>query len=217
VDLEAERSSKEKEDDGDKDAKKEDDEKEKDKDKEKDKEKDESASPSKKDPKEKKNKEVWQRVNNWKLAVRLNSEILSQQTKMKEMLQSNKYLIPEVTTQQKTDAFVLVEEYCIEAQRWLGKRVFPGMDDAAAREVLTAFLEASPIAQVLASDPELAISTQVGCRVLKLAALLDNDALVNMLEKHVHSVLEPTGVEPLTTWAKDLTKYVRGLIAAPER
>jgi len=55
-------------------------------------------------------------------------------------------------------------------------------------------------------------STQVGCRVLKLAALLDNDALVAMLEKHVISVIEPTGVEALTTWAESLTKYVRGLI-----
>ena len=35
---------------------------------------------------------------------------------------------------------------------------------------------------------------QVGCRVLKLAALLDNDALVSLLEKHVISVLEPTGL-----------------------
>merc|ERR1712100_568472 len=146
------------------------------------------------------NKEVWQRVNNWKLAVRLNSEILSQQTKMKEMLQSNRYLIPEVTTQQKTDAFVLVEEYCIEAQQWLSKRISPSLDDASAREILDEFLVASPIAQVVASDPELAISTQVGCRVLKLAALLDNDGLISLLEKHVTSVLEPTGVEPLTTW-----------------
>merc|ERR550514_1317154 len=106
----------------------------------KEKEKDESSSPKAKDPKDKKNKEVWQRVNNWKLAVRLNSEILSQQTKMKEMLQSNKYLIPEVTTQQKTDAFVLVEEYCIEAQQWLSKRITPSMDDASAREILDEFL-----------------------------------------------------------------------------
>jgi len=62
-------------------------------------------------PKSKRNKELWQRVNNWKLAVRLNSEILSQQNKMKDMLRSNKYLIPEVSTQQKQDAFTLVREY----------------------------------------------------------------------------------------------------------
>jgi len=216
VDLESERTSKEKEDGGEKkkedEEEKETEEKEKDKEKEKEKEKDESSSPSGKDPKAKKNKEVWQRVNNWKLAVRLNSEILSQQTKMKEMLQSNRYLIPEVTTQQKTDAFVLVEEYCVEAQQWLSKRITPSMDEAAATELLNAFVEASPIAQVVASDPELAISTQVGCRVLKLAALLDNAALIAMLEKHVISVLEPTGVEALSTWGKNLTKYVRGLI-----
>jgi hypothetical protein len=48
--------------------------------------------------------------------------------------------------------------------------------------------------------------------VLKLAALLDNDGLVALLEKHVIAVLEPTGVETLTTWCKKLTKYVRSLI-----
>merc|ERR1719161_1211528 len=107
------------------------------------------------------------------------------------------------------DAFVLVEEYCVEAQQWLSKRITPSMDDAAARDLLEAFREASPIAQVVASDPELAISTQVGCRVLKLAALLDNDGLVALLEKHIVSVLEAAGVEAFTTWGKNLTKYVR--------
>ena len=62
VDLEAERTSKDKEDPSEK-PKTEEEEKDKDEKKDdKEKEKDESSSPKAKDPKDKKNKEVWQRV-----------------------------------------------------------------------------------------------------------------------------------------------------------
>ena len=50
------------------------------------------------------------------------------------------------------------------------------------------------------SIPCAEVVEQVGCRVLKLAALLDNDALVDMLERHVNCVLESTGLPP--RWAR---------------
>jgi hypothetical protein len=151
-------------------------------------------------------------VNNWKLAVRLNSEILSQQHKMKEMLRSNRYLIPEVSTQQKTDAFVLVKEYASDARKFLAERVSADMDGEAADALLKELEVSSPVAQAVNSDPELAISTHVGCRVLKLAALLDNENLLKILETEMLPPLNESGVPRLIEWGKQMLNHFEQLV-----
>jgi hypothetical protein len=180
------------------------------------KEKEEKPSPAEKEgPKSKRNKELWQRVNNWKLAVRLNSEILSQQTKMKDMLRSNKYLIPEVSTQQKADAFVLVREYVAAARTFIDERAerfSPEMTDTEVAAFLSEFEAENPIALAVVSAPQLAISTNVGCRVVKLAALLDNAQLLKLLEEDVHSSLVLTRVPKLVEWGKNLLEHFRTMV-----
>jgi hypothetical protein len=142
----------------------------------------------------------------------LNSEILSQQHKMKEMLRSNKYLIPEVSTQQKTDAFVLVREYASDARKLLSERAKPDMDDEAVDALLKDLDAASPLAQAVNSDPELAISTHVGCRVLKLAALLDHEQLRSILEEEIMPPLSKSGVPKLIEWGKKMLKHFEQIV-----
>jgi hypothetical protein len=173
----------------------------------------EETSPSgKNDPKSRRNKELWQRVNNWKLAVRLNSEILSQQNKMKDMLRSNKYLIPEVSTQQKTDAFILVKEYCAKAREFIEANTHADMTEQDAKEFLASFEQENPIALGVVSAPQLAISTNVGVRVVKLAALLDNSLLLRHLEEDVNAPLVLSRVPKLAEWGREMLKHFQELV-----
>lgn len=177
------------------------------------KEEDKEEAQEKKEKKEnsKRSKEVWQRVNNWKLAVRLNSELLSQQHKLKEILLSNKYLLPSVTHQQKQEVFTLVKEYCEQTAAVLRKRVTPCLSVEEVVAVLDELLLSSPIAQSAKTDPVLAISTSVGCRYVKLAALLDVERLSGLIAE----LLAPLGdLHPrLAEWCAHVAKTLSELVA----
>lgn len=64
----------------------------------------------------------------------------------------------------------------------------------------------------MVSAPQLAISTNVGCRVVKLAALLDNSLLVRHLEDDVHVPLILSRVPKLVEWGRDMIQHFKDLV-----
>ena len=55
---------------------------------------------------------IQQRINNGQLLHRLNAEMLGYQHSLKKTLSGNTHLIPDMTSKQRTELFVLFERFC---------------------------------------------------------------------------------------------------------
>lgn len=125
---------------------------------------------------------VAQRNNNHKVLQRLNAEILGHQQNVRQFLQQNRALIPDVTAQSKRQIFELLTGYTAEACEEL-KILLADWDSSAHRreELLVAFRELNLFLPFLQSQA-LAISVSVKARVLKMAALYDVCRTLSIIE-----------------------------------
>jgi len=128
---------------------------------------------------------VAQRSNNHKVLKRLNTEILSHQQSVKQFLQQNRQLIPDVSSESKVRITALLRDYAREAHVELETVlhcVTAGL--ASAKEVLASIRELALLVPFL--HPQgLAIPVSVKPRVLKMAALYDLPLTMQVLEEEV--------------------------------
>mmetsp|Transcript_89833 Transcript_89833/g.287942 ORF Transcript_89833/g.287942 Transcript_89833/m.287942 type:complete len:1250 (-) Transcript_89833:438-4187(-) len=133
-----------------------------------------------------------QRNNNHKVLQRLNAEILSHQINVRQVLQSNRQLIPLVTGESKQKISRLLHDYAqearIELEGAVGAALLEGpgddSDGAAAAAMITAIKDLALIYPFLQRQ-SLAIPVSVKSRVLKMAALYDLPLTMITLEEEV--------------------------------
>mmetsp|Transcript_66408 Transcript_66408/g.151997 ORF Transcript_66408/g.151997 Transcript_66408/m.151997 type:complete len:1592 (-) Transcript_66408:147-4922(-) len=118
-----------------------------------------------------------QRVNNRKLLARLNAEITNLQTNVKLLLNRNCLLIPEVSLEEKTQVLALLRDYMTSAKQHAAM-TFVGLTGDELRD---AILRLPVFAPVCGPARVVAVSCCVSGRVLKLAALLDVEATVEVV------------------------------------
>jgi len=118
-----------------------------------------------------------QRLNNRKLLARLNAEITNLQTNVKLLLNRNCLLIPEVSLEEKTQVLALVRDYMTSAKQHAAI-TFVGLTGDELRD---AILRLPVFAPVCGPARVVAVSCCVSGRVLKLAALLDVEATVEVV------------------------------------
>jgi len=118
-----------------------------------------------------------QRVNNKRLLVRLNSEILEAQATVKSMLVRNPALIPEVSVADASTVLGVIRDSFRAAALWLA-----GREENEQRAELVTLPLFSPL---LEASETVAVSTCSAWRMLRLAALLDVDATVGLLRQEL--------------------------------
>uniref|UniRef100_A0A7S0H8W5 J domain-containing protein n=1 Tax=Amorphochlora amoebiformis TaxID=1561963 RepID=A0A7S0H8W5_9EUKA len=124
---------------------------------------------------------VSHRLRNKTRLNQLNSEILEIQNKIKIIVTSRPQTIPEVSLIQKNRLFGLVAEFVARvmgsvSQAWLDAR----MDQSKAPKWVETVIEILDFFQEGIS-PELAVPRSIQSRLIRQAALVDVDALVNII------------------------------------
>jgi len=129
---------------------------------------------------------VSQRHNNHKVLHRLNAEILSHQQNVRQFLQANRQLIPEISEESKQRVMRLLQDYCREARADLESALqLAAAGGPLGSEALLAALTDLQILVPVLQPTQLAISVSVKARVLKMAALYDLPRAVQVLEQEV--------------------------------
>jgi len=132
---------------------------------------------------------VAQRNNNHKVLRRLNAEILGHQRNVRQFLQANRQLIPDVSGEEKNKMIRLLRDYTREACAELlngqlcrrADEEQPGAGFAAAIQELGLFV---PFLQ----PQSLAIPVSVKARVLKMAALYDFPLTMRVLDEEFFDI-----------------------------
>lgn len=135
---------------------------------------------------------VAQRNNNHKVLQRLNAEILAHQRNVRQFLQANRQLIPQVSGEAKQKIFGLLRDYALEARAELEGTVAAAALEApdgnaggaAAKALVTAMSEL-PLLVPFLQPQSLAIPVCVKARVLKMAALYDLTLTMQVLQNEV--------------------------------
>ncbi|CAD7929510.1 unnamed protein product [Amoebophrya sp. A25] len=127
---------------------------------------------------------VLQRVNNHKLLQRLNAEILTYQSNIKQFLASNRKLIPPVRGEHKVHTFELVTDYLVTARKKIAKFA----EQLSYTEILNRMADI-PLLAPMFMPQNLAISVNSETRVLRMAAILDTELLKRMLDEHLFCFL----------------------------
>lgn len=126
---------------------------------------------------------VAQRNNNHKVLQRLNAEILGHQQNVKQFLQANRQLIPEVSGEAKKKVFSLLQDYATEARGELDELLM-NSSDSRWEELLQAITE-QPMLAPFAQEQAVAIPVSVKARVLKMAALYDLELTMKVLDSEI--------------------------------
>lgn len=122
---------------------------------------------------------VVQRNNNHKVLQRLNAEILGHQRNVRQFLQTNRQLIPQVSADSKIKVFGLLQDYVSEARADLREAlpVAPAEPDALLETV-----KKLPLLVPFLQPQDLAIPVSVKARVLKMSALYDLPNTLKILD-----------------------------------
>ncbi|CAJ1396142.1 unnamed protein product [Effrenium voratum] len=121
-------------------------------------------------------RQITQRNNNHKVLQRLNAEILTHQKNVRQFLQANRQLIPEVTCEAKGKAHMLLQDYACEVRLEL--------QQLPVEELLPA-LKSCGLLAPLFQKQVLAIPVCPKTRVLKMTALYDLQTTLQVLELEV--------------------------------
>jgi len=132
---------------------------------------------------------VSQRNNNHKVLKRLNSEILGHQQNVRQFLQANRQLIPEVSGEAKRKVMKLLEDYCQEARMDLQEALLAAQLTSNISEGILASLRNLPILVPFMEPQGLAIPVCVKARVLKMAALYDLTLTMQVLEANIFATV----------------------------
>jgi len=129
---------------------------------------------------------VAQRNNNHKVLQRLNSEILGHQQNVRQFLQANRQLIPEVSGEAKKKVFRLLQDYSNEARVELDGLMLAAEDAGNSQweELLQAICE-QPLLAPFAQEQAVAIPVSVKARVLKMASLYDLELTMQVLDQEI--------------------------------
>lgn len=139
-----------------------------------------------------------QRNNNQKVLQRLNAEILMHQRNVRQVLQSNRQLIPDVTSQAKRKVFHLLADYAAEARIELMQILLPRREadwPRIAAEQLVIAAEQLQLLVPFLQPQNLAIPVSVKARVLKMASLYDLPSATQLLEEELFRSLSCSMVE----------------------
>lgn len=130
---------------------------------------------------------VAQRNNNHKVLQRLNAEILGHQQNVKQFLQTNRQLIPDVTGEAKRKVFGLLSDYAAEVRLELDGLICAanGGDESASMEELLSVIQEQPMLVPFAQEQSVAIPVSVKARVLKMAALYDYPLAIQVIEDEI--------------------------------
>ncbi|CAK9094132.1 DnaJ protein-like [Durusdinium trenchii] len=128
-------------------------------------------------------RQITQRNNNHKVLQRLNAEILTHQQNVRQFLQANRQLIPEVSCEAKGKVQMLLRDYAHEVQLELEQ--FDQYSNLA--EDLPLALKQSGLLAPLLQRQVLAIPVCPKARVLKMAALYDLQMTFQVLEQEIFS------------------------------
>lgn len=124
-------------------------------------------------------RQINQRSNNHKVLLRLNAEILLHQQNVRQFLQANRQLIPEVSCEAKGKVQTLLRDYAHEVQLQLHS-----LHGELAEEVATTLSQSGLLAPLLQRQV-LAIPVCPKARVLKMAALYDLEMTFQVLEQEI--------------------------------
>mmetsp|Transcript_6393 Transcript_6393/g.15820 ORF Transcript_6393/g.15820 Transcript_6393/m.15820 type:complete len:1478 (-) Transcript_6393:254-4687(-) len=134
-----------------------------------------------------------QRHNNRKVLQRLNAEILNHQCSVRQFLQANRQLIPQISGEAKGRIFGLLHDYAQEARLEIEGSIAAalletssgGDTDGVAAEALVSAVNELPLIVPFLQPQSLAIPVCVKSRVLKMAALYDLPLTMSVLENEV--------------------------------
>lgn len=124
-------------------------------------------------------RQINQRSNNHKVLLRLNAEILLHQQNVRQFLQANRQLIPEVSCEAKGKVQTLLRDYAHEVQLQLHS-----LHGELVEEVATTLSQSGLLAPLLQRQV-LAIPVCPKARVLKMAALYDLEMTFQVLEQEI--------------------------------
>lgn len=124
-------------------------------------------------------RQINQRSNNHKVLLRLNAEILLHQQNVRQFLQANRQLIPEVSCEAKGKVQTLLRDYAHEVQVQL-----QSLHGELVEEVATTLSHSGLLAPLLQRQV-LAIPVCPKARVLKMAALYDLEMTLQVLEQEI--------------------------------
>ena len=125
-------------------------------------------------------RQINQRNNNHKVLLRLNAEILLHQQNVRQFLQANRQLIPEVSCEARSKVQTLLHDYAQEVQAEL-----QNLDADKLVEELPTTLKHSGLLAPLLQSQVLAIPVCPKARVLKMAALYDLQMTFKVLEQEI--------------------------------
>lgn len=125
-------------------------------------------------------RQINQRSNNHKVLLRLNAEILLHQQNVRQFLQANRQLIPEVSCEAKGKVQTLLRDYAHEVQLELNS-----LHGEQLVEELPTTLSHSGLLAPLLQRQVLAIPVCPKARVLKMAALYDLQMTFQVLEQEI--------------------------------
>lgn len=125
---------------------------------------------------------VVQRNNNHKVLQRLNSEILGHQRNVRQFLQTNRQLIPQVSQDSKSKVFGLLRDYVCEARADLRQVL---SNASKQPEPLLEAVKVLPLLVPFLQPQDLAIPVSVKARVLKMSALYDLPAALGVLDEEL--------------------------------
>eukprot|EP00929_Paragymnodinium_shiwhaense_P022392 TRINITY_DN1431_c0_g1_i1.p1 TRINITY_DN1431_c0_g1~~TRINITY_DN1431_c0_g1_i1.p1 ORF type:complete len:1306 (-),score=363.88 TRINITY_DN1431_c0_g1_i1:204-4121(-) len=132
---------------------------------------------------------IAKRSSNHKVLQRLNSELFTHQQNVRQFLQCNRQLIPEVTGDAKQKVFRLLRNYCIEARQTLG--LTPSgyflRSDGSAHPAADSFkrVRELPLLVPFLQQQNVAIPVSIKGRVFKMAALYDLPRCMRTLDEEL--------------------------------
>lgn len=121
---------------------------------------------------------VKQRTANLKVLQRLNAEILTYQGNVRQFLQRNRAVIPEVSAEDKKKLFEFVGDCIGEAREALLNAAHP-LEMAKSCDLISSLL----------SGANIAVTISVQARALRLAALYDMELTKNMIQEGIFAPL----------------------------
>lgn len=144
-------------------------------------------------------------ASNHRILLKLNLQVLELQSQMRLLLKERPELLPEVTVQQRDLAFALVAEILQQARRALSHAWHESTDsdhDADGVPAWAASVEAALRFVLSASDWAGVARPSFEARALRVAALIDAEALAEMLHREVIEhlrALNPEGSDAVST------------------
>eukprot|EP00931_Biecheleriopsis_adriatica_P064474 TRINITY_DN39249_c0_g1_i1.p1 TRINITY_DN39249_c0_g1~~TRINITY_DN39249_c0_g1_i1.p1 ORF type:complete len:1127 (+),score=272.68 TRINITY_DN39249_c0_g1_i1:115-3495(+) len=156
-------------------------------------------------------RQVTQRNNNCKVLQRLNAELLTHQQNVRQFLQANRQLIPEISIESKGKVYALLRDFAREVLSEV-KSNAPRALAGDTKELLHPLVSTGLLVPFL-QPQTLAIPVSVKARVLKMAALYDLPLTIKVLEDElfcpVRRMLSQIGASKDMSQVDDIAERVQ--------